>query len=111
MTHVTRLQDAAMDHDYYGLNALRLIGGFGGGLVNALIFRKSHPMEVLSTAVTGTLVANFLGPAASHYAPSWVGDGGVAFLVGLSAMAICQGAVSTIRARLGVPPSDMERRP
>jgi len=96
------LQDAAMNLDDIGLNASRLIAGFGGGLVHAFIFKRSHPWAVASSVLTGTLTANFLAPAASHYAPIWFGDSGVAFLVGLTAMAICQGAVSMVRTRLKI---------
>lgn len=93
-----------MNLDDLGLNASRLIAGFGGGLVHALVFRKNNPWAVAASVLTGTITANFLAPAAAHYAPSWFGDGGVAFLVGLTAMAICQGAAGMVRARLGMPP-------
>ena len=97
-----------MNLDDLGLSVPRIIAGFGGGLVNALLFRKSEPRAVVGSALVGTITANFLGQAASHYAPSWVGDSGCAFLVGLTAMAICQGVAGMVRAKLGVPP---ERRP
>lgn len=95
---------AAMNFDDLGLNASRLIAGFGGGLVHALVFKKNNPYAVAGSVLTGTITANFLAPAAAHYAPTWVGGSGVAFLVGLTAMAICQGAAAMVRAKLGIPP-------
>jgi len=87
--------------DDLGLNAGRLIAGFAGGVLHAFAFKQTSPMAQVSSVVGGTLTANFLGPAAAHFVPMWVGDGGTAFLVGLSAMAICQGIVAMVRSRMG----------
>ena len=72
-----------MTMEELGLNAQRLIAGFAGGVVHAFAFKQADPFT-----------ANFLGPAAFHYIGPWVGDGGSAFAVGLSAMAVCQGIVA-----------------
>jgi predicted MFS family arabinose efflux permease len=82
-----------------GLNAGRLIAGFCGGVVHAFVFRQTEPLAVVGSVLTGTLTANFLGIAAGHYIGTWFGDGGSAFIVGLSAMAICQGIVAAIRIK------------
>jgi ABC-type xylose transport system permease subunit len=88
-----------------GLNAGRLFAGFCGGILHAFMFTKMEPVAVLASIVGGTLTANFLGPAAAHFTPSWVGDSGTAFIVGLGGMAICQGVVATVQAKIsGKPP-------
>lgn len=89
-----------MNLDDLGLNAQRLIAGFAGGVVHAFVFKQTEPLAVVGSVLTGTLTANFLGMAASHYVGTWLGDGGCAFIVGLSAMAICQGIVAAARAKL-----------
>jgi len=87
-----------MTLDDLGLNAVRLIAGFSGGAVHALVFKQREPMAVVASVVTGTLTANFLSPLIAHYIP-WLGDGACAFLVGLTAMALCQGLVGIVQVR------------
>lgn len=84
-----------MTMEELGLNAQRLIAGFAGGVVHAFAFKQADPWAVVGSVVAGTFTANFLGPAAFHYIGPWVGDGGSAFVVGLSAMAVCQEIVAT----------------
>ena len=88
-----------MSLDEFGLNAARLIAGFCGGVVHAFVFKQANPMAIVGSVLTGTLTANFLGAAANHYI-GFLGDGGSAFIVGLSAMAICQGSLALIRVKL-----------
>lgn len=83
-----------------GLNAKTLIAGFSGGVVHALVFKQREPLAVIGSVLTGTLTANFLAPVASHYVGDWLGDGGCGFVVGLTAMAICQGMVALVSARI-----------
>ena len=83
-----------------GFSAARLLAGFCGGIVHAFVLRRSVPVEMVGSVVTGTLTANFLGPAAAHYTPGWLGEGGNAFLVGLCALVICQGIITLTRARI-----------
>lgn len=87
-----------MNLDDLGLNAPRLIAGFAGGVVHAIVFKERNPGAVIGSVIAGTLTANFLSPLVAHYA-SFLGDGSCAFLVGLTAMAICQGLVSLVRAK------------
>ena len=84
----------------FGLNAKNLIAGFSGGVVHALVFRQTEPFGIVASVLTGTLTANFLSPVMSRYVGSWLGEGGCAFLVGLTAMALCQGMVAVINARI-----------
>ena len=88
-----------MTLDELGLNAGRLIAGFSGGVVAAFVLRLRVPSEVVGSVVAGTLTANFLGPAATYYIPTWA-QGGTNFIVGLGAMAICQGVIAMIKMRL-----------
>lgn len=83
-----------------GLNAKLLVAGFAGGVVHALVFKQRSPSGVIASVLTGTLTANFLAPVAEHYVGDWLGAGGSAFVVGLTAMAICQGVVGLVNAKL-----------
>jgi hypothetical protein len=100
-----------MTLDELGLNTSRLVAGFAGGVVHAFVFKQSTPLAVVGSVLTGTLTANYLAPAAVHYLGGWFGDGGTAFVVGLSAMAVCQGIVAAARSRVrGVAaPSSKDR--
>jgi predicted MFS family arabinose efflux permease len=84
-----------------GLNALRLTAGFAGGVVHALIFKQKEAGAVVGSILTGTLTANYLGDAAAHYIGTWIGAGGSAFVVGVTAMAICQQMITVVRRRIG----------
>lgn len=89
-----------MNLEDLGLNAKSLVAGFSGGVVHALVFKQREPLGVVGSVLTGTLTANFLSPVAAHYVGTWLGDGGSAFLVGLTAMALCQGLVSIVSTRV-----------
>lgn len=88
-----------MTFDELGLNAARLIGGFAGAVVHVFTIRKFEPLAAAGSVVVGTLTANFLGPAAQHIAPIWLGDYGPAFVVGYAAIVILQGVDAIIRVR------------
>lgn len=100
----------ALNLDEWGLNILRLSAGFGGGVLHALLRKQASPVAVVTSVVAGTLTANYLGAAAGHYAPVWVGDGAVSFLVGLSAMEICQGLMRFTSARIAALSETGERK-
>ncbi len=85
----------------WGFTAKLLSAGFAGGVVHVFVFKQTDARAVVGSILTGTLTANFLAPAASHYIGNWLGDGGTAFIVGLSAMVICQGIVFAIRSKFG----------
>jgi len=86
--------------DDLGLNARYLVAGFAGGVVHAIAFKQTEPVAVIGSVLAGMLTANFLAPVASHYVGSWLGEGGSAFVVGLTAMAICQGLLAIVSARI-----------
>lgn len=82
-----------MDPRDLGLDVGRMVAGFAGGLVSAFLPPAKTAWAVIGSIVGGTLTANFLTPAATHYSPNWLGDGGVGFILGLTAMIICQGII------------------
>jgi len=83
-----------------GLNARYLVAGFAGGVVHAIVFKAREPIPVIGSVVAGMLTANYLAPAVVHYFGNWLGEGGSAFAVGLTARAVCQGVVALVSARL-----------
>jgi hypothetical protein len=94
-----------MTLDDFGLNAMRLIGGFAGGVVHAFTIKTYEPWTAAGSVIVGTLTANFLGPAAQHFAPAWLGDYGASFVVGYCATIILQMMEILVRNRLrGVIP-------
>ena len=98
-----------MNLEDWGLNVVRLSAGFSGGVLHALLRKNIAPAAVVASVVAGTLTANYLGAAAGHYVPVWVGNGAVSFLVGLSAMEICQG-LSLTAARISSSPGDADKK-
>lgn len=100
-----------MNLEDLGLNAKLLVAGFAGGVVHALVFKQTAPYAVVASVLTGTLTANFLAPVASHYLGDWLGAGGCAFVVGLTAMAICQGIAGIITTKLKGERASKEPRP
>jgi len=96
-----------MNLEEFGLSAQRMIAGFAGGVVHVFVFRQTMPIVVIGSIVSGTLTANYLGAVVARYVGSWIGDGGSAFIVGLSAMALCQGIVSLVRTRVTTAAKDI----
>jgi hypothetical protein len=84
--------------DNFGFDAARLLAGFSGGVVHALVSRQRDPYTVAASIVAGTMTANYLSLAAVEYTGKWIGEGGTAFILGLTAMIVCQGIVSAARA-------------
>lgn len=79
----------------YGLKVSDLIGGFAGGLVSAIVFKKSDRWSVVSSVVVGALTANYIGEPIAKFLG--MGGGAAAFICGLAGMAICQGLVDAIK--------------
>lgn len=88
-----------MTLDDFGLNASRLMAGFAGGVVHAFAFRETSPLGFIASVIAGTLTANYLGPAAIHYAGDWIGEGGSSFAVGLCGMTIIRGMDLLVRKK------------
>jgi uncharacterized membrane protein YeaQ/YmgE (transglycosylase-associated protein family) len=81
-----------MDFTKLGIEVADLIAGLCGGMVNALVFQKSSPWGALASVVVGALTAAYL--AASMATQFNVRQGPAGFIVGLTAMAICQGLMN-----------------
>lgn len=78
-----------------GLNLQDMIAGFAGGVVNSFVLNKSKPMDVVASMICGALTANYLGEMASTYIGANRGAG--TFIIGMSAMAVCQGIIEAAR--------------
>lgn len=81
-----------------GLELSDLVAGFFGGVVNALVIKRSDPWSIASSVIVGALTAAYLS--------GWVstqfgfGRGTAGFVVGLCAMAICQGLVEIAKKKI-----------
>ena len=77
-----------------GIKTQDVVAGLAGGIVNAFVFQRSSPMAIVGSVVVGALTAAYLSETAGR----WFGTSGgaTAFLVGLTAMAICQAIVAAV---------------
>lgn len=82
-----------------GIKVPDLAAGFGGGVINALWFQRGKPLDVVTSVVGGAITANFLTGTVSKI--SGLEPGAAGFLVGLTAMVICQGLFSKVRGWFG----------
>ena len=80
----------------FGVHMQDLIAGFAGGVVNAVIFKRSDPISIIGSMIVGALTANYLSESVGRY----LGTSGSAtgFIVGLTGMAICQGIVEAAKS-------------
>lgn len=77
-----------------GLKAPDLIAGMSGGVVNAIVFKRSAPVAYVGSIIVGALTANYFGEPVAHYLN--LKGGTAAFLVGLGGMVIVQAIVAAI---------------
>ena len=75
-----------------GIRAADVLAGFCGGVVNAIVLKRSEPWAIIGSVVVGGLTANYLADPFMKYLGT--GQGTTAFLVGLAGMAICQGVIA-----------------
>lgn len=71
-----------------GFKTQDLVAGLSGGVVNAIVFKRSNPVAVISSMIVGALTANYLGEYGAKY--TGTSEGTAAFIVGLCGMIICQ---------------------
>ena len=71
-----------------GLKTQDLVAGLSGGVVNAIVFKRSNPVAIIGSMLVGSLTANYLAETASKY--TGTSEGTAAFLVGLCGMILCQ---------------------
>lgn len=96
-----------------GFHVPELAAGLSGGIVKALFSRGRQLAELIPAALGGALTANFLAAPFGHFVGKMlgmdpVGTGVAGFVVGLTAMSICQQLISgvgslTQRLRNGGP--------
>jgi len=85
---------------YIGVKIPAITAGAAGGVVKALVFHKDRPIETVLSGVVGGLTANYLGEVATDHLVSWgikAGIGASSFVVGLTAMVICQTLMDVAR--------------
>lgn len=79
----------------YGIRINDLISGFGGGVVASMLVRNVKPFQGFATVLIGTITANYFTESAARQLG--LGEGAAGFLVGLTAMFICQGLIEAAR--------------
>ena len=97
--------------------ATHLVAGVAGGVVRALLSGGGW-LAAISSVVIGSLTAGYLTPpvyaAAKAYFPLLAGDASsehaIGFLVGLTAMLICEGVLRFIRAWSRNPTIPLDER-
>jgi hypothetical protein len=101
----TFLERQKMTLGDFGLNVSLLIAGFAGGVVHAAVARRGDPGAQVASVIAGTLAANYLTPIAAnilHISGTGLdnGGGGLAFIIGVSAMTIVQLIPYIVRSRM-----------
>lgn len=77
-----------------GVKTQDLVAGLAGGVVNAFVFKRGTPIAIVGSVVVGALTAAYLTEPAARLTGTT--GGATAFIVGLGAMAICQGILSRV---------------
>lgn len=73
-----------------------IIAGIAGGVVNAVVFKRTAPWAFVGSVVVGAFTANYFGETVSAYIG--MRSGAAAFLVGMAGMVICQSIVAAVPA-------------
>lgn len=85
----------------FGIRVPDVVSGLGGGVVNALFFQRAQPMDAVASVIGGAITANYMAGLLASGIGHIIGtepDRGVAgFIVGVTAMAICQGLLVSVR--------------
>lgn len=99
-----------------GIKTADMLAGFSGGVVSAIVLKRSDPWSIIGSVIVGGLTSNYLTEPFSHYLGTTQGTSG--FLVGLAGMMICQGIIKAAAtwSPFGVPPqnrtdADADARP
>lgn len=80
---------------YLGVKIPDLIAGSLGGVVKALMVQREQPIETIVSGIAGGLTANYLGEMVAD--KIGMGRGAACFVVGLTAMLICQSIINRVR--------------
>lgn len=84
-----------------GFNIPNIVAGLCGGIVNALFFRQSSAASVIAAIFGGGLTANYIGAPFAHVTGGMISVETGSFVVGLTAMIVCQKIVEAI-AKLNI---------
>jgi hypothetical protein len=88
----------------FGIDPTNALAGFGGAVVNVLRMKVRNAMSVLATAVSGTLIAVYLGePIAKTI--NFLPVAATSFLVGYLGVQVMEGMSSMLRQRLNGRPA------
>lgn len=75
-----------------GVKVPDLVSGIAGGMVNAILFQRTTPGAAVASVIAGGLTATYLAePMAKQFSMS-IGPSG--FIIGLTAMIVCQGLMA-----------------
>jgi hypothetical protein len=81
--------------DQLGVSLRDIVAGFCGGVVNALVFRRTDPWSFVGSVVVGSMSAAYITPVIGHYTGTT--GGSAAFFTGLTGMAFCQTVVNAAK--------------
>lgn len=100
MTHHLTIVDT-----FFGIKAVQLVAGLMGGLVRALLAPAKTVGTIVTSCVVGGVTAGYMTPVAAPFLADKlsVPEGAslepvTGFLVGLTAMAICEFAIGWVSA-------------
>lgn len=85
------------DAELYGIGVrvTDLVSGFAGGVVNALFFMKNAtPRDVVASVIGGAITTAYLAPWVARQMGTDTSV--IGFIIGLTAMAICQQLLSLV---------------
>ena len=83
-----------------GLRASDLVAGFLGGMSSVFFMRDIRPWQAVGSVFVGCVTAGYLSGVASKLLGIDLGNGGAAsFVIGLTAMALCQGLISMVNKK------------
>lgn len=75
-----------------GIKVPDIVAGIAGGMVNAILFQRSSPIAAVASVIAGGLTANYIAdPMAKQFSMN-LGPAG--FVIGLTAMIVCQGLMA-----------------
>ena len=75
-----------------GIKIPDIVSGIAGGMVNALLFQRTSPLGAVASVLAGGLTSNYMAEPLAKQLGMSIGPAG--FIIGLTAMVICQGIMA-----------------